>query len=335
MDPRLPPPDPFAHDPSPDPSQSRAQNPAQNRAGERALAFGRVAAAYDRARPSYPAEAVAWLTGHTPRTVVELGAGTGKLTDRLVELGHDVLATDPSDPMLQHLRLRHPDLRVATAPAEAVPVATRTVDTVVAAQAFHWFDADTALREAARMLKPEGRIALVWNVRDARVPWVRRFHQLVGAAAVEESPAAEAADMLVASKLFGYVEEATYRFWQPLRRADLLDLVRSRSDVAVMDPMAQDRLLRKVDELFDAYDRGPDGLLLPYLTRCFRAVVRPRGLIEEPEHSADLTAAAQAVRDHHRQRDPGDPGHRRGGQSDAADQSAGRGDQAATLIDFR
>ena len=89
---------------------------------------------------------------------------------------------------------------------------------------------------------------------------------------------------------------ATFRHWQPLRKDDLRDLVLSRSNVAVMDPMAQDRVLRKVDELYDEYDRGPDGLLLPYITRCYRAVVRPRGLIEEPEHSADLTAAANAVR---------------------------------------
>ncbi len=258
-----------------------------------ALSFGSVAEAYDRARPSYPLEAAEWLVGREPATVVELGAGTGKLTDRLVELGHDVLATDPDDEMLQHLRLRHPDLRVATAPAEAVPVATRTVDTVVAAQSFHWFDPDRALREAARMLKPEGRIALVWNTRDERVPWVRKLGRIIGTQEQDVDPT----DVLVSSKHFGYVEEASFRFWQPLRRQQLHDLVRSRSYVAVLDPMAQDRLLRKVDELFDEYDRGPDGLLLPYVTRCFRAVVRPRGPIDEPEHSADLTAAANAVRE--------------------------------------
>src|SRR3954471_4684314 len=89
-----------------------------------ALSFASVADAYDRARPSYPMEAVAWMVGRRPATVVEVGAGTGKLTDRLVELGHDVLATDPLEEMLQHLRLRHPQVRVVPAPAEAVPVAT-------------------------------------------------------------------------------------------------------------------------------------------------------------------------------------------------------------------
>lgn len=288
---------------------------------DRALSFASVADAYDRARPSYPLEAAEWMTGHSPSTVVELGAGTGKFTDRLLELGHDVLATDPLDEMLQHLRQRHPDVRVARAPAEAVPVATRTVDTVVAAQSFHWFDTDRALREAARMLKPEGRIALVWNQRDERIPWVRKLGRVIGTQEERLDPT----EVLVSSKLFGYVEDATFRFWQPLRRHELHDLVVSRSNVATMDPMARERLLRKVDELFDQYDTGPDGLLMPYLTRCFRAVVRPRGLIEEPEHSADLTAAANAVRAAERDE-----------AAQAGDAPAEPvEDSATTLIDFR
>jgi SAM-dependent methyltransferase len=303
-------------------AQSPRHESAQDQHLARAQSFGAVADAYDRARPSYPDEAVAWLVGSIPSTVVELGAGTGKLTDRLVALGHDVLATDPSDEMLQHLRLRRPDVRVATAPAEAVPVATRSVDTVVAAQAFHWFDADRALREAARMLKPEGRIGLVWNLRDERIPWVRRLNAIIG-----HQDLLDPTETLVSSKLFGYVEEATFRFWQPLRRGELRDLVRSRSNVAVMDPLAQERLLRKVDELFDDYDRGPDGLLMPYVTQCFRAVVRPRGLIEEPEHSADLTAAAAAVRA------AADAAMTPAGEPTASTPAAE--DPATTLIDFR
>ncbi len=274
-----------------------------------ALSFGGVADAYQRGRPSYPVEAAAWLTGTTPSTVVELGAGTGKFTERLLELRHDVLATDPSDEMLAHLRLRFPELRTATAAAEAVPVATRTVDTVVAAQAFHWFDAEAALKEAARMLKSEGRIGLLWNQRDERIPWVRKLGAIIGNQDQEVDPT----DVLVGSKLFGYVEDAEFRHWQPLRKNDLRDLVLSRSNVAVLDPMAQDRVLRKVDDLYEEYDRGPNGLLLPYITKCYRAVVRPRGQIDEPEHSADLTAAANAVR------------AARGGPEDPA----------TTLIDFR
>ena len=123
------------------------------------------------------------------------------------------------------------------------------------------------------MLKPEGRIALAWNIRDERIPWVRRLGAIIGDNGKDTDPT----DVLVASRHFGYVEDASFQHRQPVKRQDLRDLVLSRSNVAVMDPLAQDRVLRKVDELFDEYDRGPDGLLLPYVTRCYRAVVRPRG----------------------------------------------------------
>lgn len=192
-------------------------------------------------------------------------------------------------------------------------MATRSVDTVIAAQCFHWFETGAALREAARMLKPEGRIALVWNDRDERVPWVRKLGEIIANSASWSDPS----EALVSSKLFGFVEESSFRHWLPIRKAGLRDLVLSRSNIAVMQPGAQERVLRKVDDLFDSYESGPDGLLLPYIAKCFRAVVRPRGHIEEPEHSADLTAAAIAVQQ---------------GLSGDADPGDG---PATTLIDFR
>ncbi|HSV37181.1 MAG TPA: class I SAM-dependent methyltransferase [Nocardioidaceae bacterium] len=237
----------------------------------RALSFAGVADAYDRARPSYPREAAEWLTGSTPHSVLELGAGTGKLTDQLLAIGHDVLATDPLDEMLQFLRLRHPACRTAVASAESIPVAPRTVDVVVSAQAFHWFDVDAALPEIARVLKPEGTLALVWNSRDDRIPWVRRLGRLIDTPEQERDPA----NALIASRLFGYVEERTFRFWQPLRKPELRDLVLSRSNIAIKTATERQHVLRQVDALYDEYDRGPDGLLMPYVTQCFKAVVRP------------------------------------------------------------
>jgi hypothetical protein len=148
------------------------------------------------------------------------------------------------------------------------------------------------------------------------VPWVRKLGELIS----DQDQDVDPTDVLVGSRHFGYVEETTYRHWQPLRRAELRDLALSRSNIAVLDPSAQDRVLRKVDELFDAYSRGPDGLLLPYVARCFRAVVRPRGHIDEPEHSADLTAAARAVRE---------------GTETSREDGPGDDGPATTLIDFR
>jgi ubiquinone/menaquinone biosynthesis C-methylase UbiE len=238
---------------------------------ERALSFAGVAGAYDRARPSYPREAAEWLAGSVPATVLELGAGTGKLTDQLLAIGHDVLATDPLDEMLQYLRLRHPGCRTAVASAEEIPVAPRSVDVVVSAQAFHWFDVEKALPEIARVLKPEGVLSLAWNVRDERIPWVRKLGRLIDTPNQEREPAAA----LVASRLFGYVEERQFRFWQPLRKPDLRDLVTSRSNIAVKSPDEQRLVLAQCDALYDEYGRGPDGMLMPYITHCYKAVVRP------------------------------------------------------------
>jgi SAM-dependent methyltransferase len=236
-----------------------------------ALSFGGVADAYDRARPTYPTEAATWLAGERPTRVLELGAGTGKLTATLLAIGHDVVATDPSEQMLTRLARKVPGARVAQASAEQVPLADRTVDVVVSAQAFHWFDLSLALPEIARVLRPGGQLSLAWNVRDERIPWVKRLGALIGTPEQLSDPT----DALVSSRLFGFVESATFRFWQPLNRDSLRDLVASRSNVAVMPEIERGRVLSKVDDLYTEYGRGVDGMLLPYVTRCFKTVVRP------------------------------------------------------------
>ena len=236
------------------------------------LSFAAVADAYERARPGYPAEAARWLAGASPAEVLELGAGTGKLTRELVALGHTVLATDPLAPMLRHLAAHVPGARVAQAAAEHVPLPDRSADVVVSAQAFHWFDLARALPEIARVLRPGGAVALVWNERDERIPWVRRLGELIGGPEQDTDPT----QRLIGSQLFGYVDSTTFRFWQPLDRPRLRDLVTSRSNVATMTESDRERLLRKVDALYDDYGRGADGMLLPYVTRCFKAVARPR-----------------------------------------------------------
>jgi ubiquinone/menaquinone biosynthesis C-methylase UbiE len=242
-----------------------------------ALSFGAVADAYDRARPTYPREAAAWLVGSQHAHVLELGAGTGKLTEQLQALGHRVLATDPLPEMLRHLRARLPDTAVVIATAEHIPMRARSVDTVVGAQAFHWFDLDRALPEIARVLRPGGHLALVWNLRDERIPWVRRLGALIGTQEQQNDPT----HALLASHLFGFVETSTYRFWQPLDQGGLRDLVASRSNVAVMSQSERDRVMRKVDALYDEYGRGPDGMLMPYVTHCYKAVVRPPSLADD------------------------------------------------------
>ena len=243
-----------------------------------ARSFGEVADAYDRARPSYPDEAVAWMAGTPGASVLELGAGTGKLTEVLHRAGHFVLATDPLPAMLRHLGSR---VRVAhvAASAEHVPVRSRSVDRVVCGQSFHWFDHDLALAEAARVLRPGGVLALAWNTYDTSIPWVRRLERLL---TPPEGREQDRSFPLKESPYFGFVEERSFRFWQVHTSRSLLDLARSVSFVATMPEAERGALLDQVATLYADYGRGHDGMQLPWVTRCYRAVVRHQELPEEP-----------------------------------------------------
>ena len=245
---------------------------------EASRAFGLVSDAYDRGRPSYPREAAEWLVGTDPARVLELGAGTGKLTEQLVGLGHRVLATDPASLMLRALGNRAPGAGRVVGVAEEIPVANRAVDVVVAAQAFHWFAAERALPEIARVLRPGGHLAVVWNSRDERIPWVKRLGRIIGPSDHETDPTTAIDE----SGMFETVESHTFRFWQPMTCDSLRDLVRSRSNVALMSEVERTRVLGKVDELYDEYGRGADGMLLPYVTRAYRATVLPWAVPEPP-----------------------------------------------------
>jgi len=120
------------------------------------VSFSAVAEAYERARPEYPEAAAAWLTGEPPRDVVDLAAGTGKLTRVLVRLGHRVTAVEPLPEMLDQLRAAVPEAEPVIGRAESMPLADGFADAVVAGQAYHWFDPDPALVEIARVLRPGG-----------------------------------------------------------------------------------------------------------------------------------------------------------------------------------
>ena len=239
---------------------------------DRARSVGPVAEAYDRGRPSYPAEAVAWLTGGEAKVVLELAAGTGKLTRALVDQGHAVFATEPDEAMLEVLRERVPEVSAKVATAEKIPANDRSVDVVVVAQAFHWFDHEAALAEIARVLKPGGHLALVWNSRDERIPWVRRMGDILG----RQESNTSSSQHLVHSDLFGFVEEATFKHWQEVNRETVLDLARSRSSFAAMDGAGRERHLAELLAFYDDYGRGMDGMQIPYVTRCYRAVVVDR-----------------------------------------------------------
>lgn len=258
---------------------------------DRARSFGSVAEAYDRGRPAYPSEAVAWLAGGEAKVVLELGAGTGKLTRQLVDQGHAVFATEPDEAMLAVLRERVPEVSAKVATAEEIPANDRSVDVVVVAQAFHWFDHEVALAEMARVLKPGGHVALVWNSRDERIPWVRRMGDILGREDLDTS----SAQQLVHSGLFGFMEEAAFKHWQEVNRESVLDLARSRSSFAMMDDVAREERLAELLAFYDDYGRGMDGMQIPYVTRCYRAVVTDRD--EPPTDDAEAPHDGPVVSD--------------------------------------
>jgi SAM-dependent methyltransferase len=234
---------------------------------ELAASFAREADAYERARPGYPADAVLGLAGETPCDVVDLGAGTGKLTRSLAALGHHVVAVEPLAEMLEQMRAAVPGVTGVVGTAESLPLPYGSADVVACAQAFHWFDQEPAVVEIARVLRPGGRIALVWNVRDERVPWVTDLSDaMVGRTGVDRG----AAEPIERSGLYGEVERARFEHTQDVDREALRELVLSRSYCAVLPDEERAPILGRVDRLFDEHAR--DGLLtLPYVVECFRA----------------------------------------------------------------
>jgi SAM-dependent methyltransferase len=236
---------------------------------ERSLSFGAQAASYERGRPSYPPEAIDWLlAGGERREVLDLGAGTGKLTARLVERGLDVVAVDPIPEMLEVLGAALPDTRALLGTAEQIPLPDDSVDAVLVAQAWHWFDPALAAAEVARVLRPGGRLGLVWNTRDERLGWVRDLGRIIGAEHDRVTTAELPAE---------FTEVATREFeWTSyLTREALVDYVASRSYCITSPAGVRERTLQGVRDLLATHPAlaESDGLALPYVTVCIRATL--------------------------------------------------------------
>jgi SAM-dependent methyltransferase len=146
----------------------------------RARSFGTAAGAYAQHRPGYPAAALDWaleaVVGMPHPQLLDLAAGTGKLTEGLLTRG-TVTAVEPDPAMLAELRARFPCVESREGSAEEIPLPDGSVDAVLVGQAWHWFDPGRALPEVARVLRPGGVLAVLWNGDDARVEWVRGFHE--------------------------------------------------------------------------------------------------------------------------------------------------------------
>jgi SAM-dependent methyltransferase len=235
--------------------------------------FGGVADVYDRTRPDYPAAALDWLLGPEPCRVLDLGAGTGKLTRMVVEAGHDVVAVDPSREMLAPLMAALPGVEARQGAAEDIPLPDGAVDAIVVGQAYHWFDTGRAHREMARVLRPGGVVGLLWNLRDEREPWVAALSELLATVGTTGPPDGDVPEL---GPLFQPVMVTMYPHAQRLDADGMLGLMRSRSHVATLPEAARDELLARVAELLRTHPdlAGRTEYDLPYVTYVARAVRR-------------------------------------------------------------
>jgi SAM-dependent methyltransferase len=220
--------------------------------------FEAEAETYDRARPSYPPAAVGWLTENLRvrpgSRIVDLAAGTGKLTAPLTAAGARLAAVEPIPGMRAQFRRRLPGVPVLAGVAEALPFAGSSLDAVVVAQAFHWFDAGRALAELARVVRAGGRLGLIWNARDRSTEWIDAVWSVMDRVE-DDAPWREYGDGRTSARPRGYVTsgeawsdwtEATFHHVQYCSHEDLVDRVRSVSHIAALPPASQREVLEEV-----------------------------------------------------------------------------------------
>ena len=239
-----------------------------------AAGFGAAADVYERARPSYPEEAVTWIAERTHldegSTIVDVGAGTGKLTRMLVATHARVVAVEPVEAMRAVLLDRVPGIEVLDGTAEAIPLPDASADAITVAQAFHWFDHERAIPELNRVLKPGGWLVLIWNSRDMNDPLQRGIEDLL-APLRDVAPyqlGEEWRAPLEASPLFGPPEEAWFSIAQEMTAAGVGERVASTSFVAAMEPDERARLLERVRQLTAGRE---EPFAFPYVTEVYLA----------------------------------------------------------------
>ncbi len=246
-------------------------------------AFGAVAGDYDRLRPGPSPEALNWLVPEGARDALEIGAGTGILTRLLAERLEQVTAVEPDDRMRAVLtgRMSGTRVEVVAGRAEALPCPDATVDLVIAASAWHWVDESRAVPEVARVLRPGGRLSLVWSGPDRSVDWMRNLWAGGVDLTTEEAAAADQSrkgrhavnvDGSSGSPFFPH-EAALFRWERPMSKADVVALATTYSAVITMEDATRqshlDAMARYLDSLPDL--AGLDVVQVPMRSYCWRA----------------------------------------------------------------
>jgi SAM-dependent methyltransferase len=237
--------------------------------------FAAGAGPYGRARPAYPSAAVDLLMNGLPvrARVLDVGAGTGKLTAMLVPSAGDVVALEPVAEMRARLAADLPAVLVAAGAAEAIPFADASFDAVFAAQAFHWFDEARSLAEFHRVLRPGGRLGLVWNARDRSVRWVDEMSRIVDAHgdAIRRHESEEWKGAFAEPTGFTPLEAEEFPNVQQVDAAQVLDRVESTSFIATLPDDERRTILERVREVLeeDPETRGRARFAFPHRTRVY------------------------------------------------------------------
>jgi SAM-dependent methyltransferase len=234
--------------------------------------FGATAHVYERARPDYPMSAINHLVERLDirpgATVLDLGAGTGKLTRQLVPTGATIVAIEPVEAMRAQLQASVPGVEVIDCTAEQISWPDADADAVVAGQAFHWFDAPRALIEIHRVLRSGGGLGLMWNTRDETEPWAARITEIIRPYE-GDAPRERHGDWRRAfdeAALFTALDEAVFTHGQRLDVEGLVDRVASMSFIAIQPDDVRATVLEQVRELVAEL---PEPFDFPYRTHVY------------------------------------------------------------------
>ena len=241
---------------------------AEHRRRELARGYLQESDRYERVRPGYPQDSVDWLIPAGALRAADVGAGTGKFTRELIRRCPEVTAVDPSLDMLAVLGQQLPRVARVQGTAEASGLATASADVLTIAQAWHWCDPAAASQEAARVLAPGGRFALVWNQLDVSVAWVHRLSRIMHAGDVFRP---SYRPML--GPRFSEPESRVIPWTQVLPFSDIVELARSRTYYQNASAGVRTKVENNLSwYLHDHLGHQPDAVLeLPYLTYCWRA----------------------------------------------------------------